>query len=261
MRLAAAERVRAGKGWYRPQDARVAHYYDTNDRPLCAAGGALTPPDSSEGINAAAKPDDCVVCRRKVDAARSRLSFSSTVWSWAGAVLFVGGPVLGIAAIVAGIWFTFAISPWWLLALPAGVIGGLVLHGGGLGGLFYAEELNPRSQEPLAMHPDTPKQRAKAAKFIDRVVAREQRYSSVPSRSSQSPNEYWTQTIHMLRHRYENPEWYVQYLLATRREAGLPELVCPDPKPSKWYDQYVEFSFPTWPVSPRRQRGRQHRSS
>lgn len=81
MRLATAERIRDGKGWYWPPNARKAHYYDADNRTLCGTGFVLRLPDAMDGIDAGAGPDDCAGCRRKVDAARARLAMDDAVRS------------------------------------------------------------------------------------------------------------------------------------------------------------------------------------
>lgn len=70
---------------------------------------------------------------------------------------------------------------------------------------------------------DTPAMRADAAMAYDGNIAMEKRGHKLSNGASW--NDEWVRTIRAVRRNTENPEWYVQYIIQKRREAGLPELV------------------------------------
>lgn len=71
MQLRTAERIKDGKGWYWPPNARKAHYYDTDNRTLCGAGMVLVLPPGLDGFWSDPSRDDCLGCKRKVLDARA----------------------------------------------------------------------------------------------------------------------------------------------------------------------------------------------
>jgi hypothetical protein len=68
-----------------------------------------------------------------------------------GLALFVGGPVLGLVAVVAGILLGMTGPEWWLLAIPGGILVGLAVHRIGLRMLLSAED----AREALAREGDS----------------------------------------------------------------------------------------------------------
>jgi len=65
-----------------------------------------------------------------------------------GGIMLVGGPAAGVAAI-AGIVFTALSHWWWLLAVPGGIVGGILVHFLGLSLLFYGDDVR-RSPGPAS---------------------------------------------------------------------------------------------------------------
>ncbi|WP_434212140.1 hypothetical protein [[Pseudomonas] boreopolis] len=76
---------------------------------------------------------------------------------------------------------------------------------------------------------DTPGQRADAAMAYDANIAMERRGHRLSDGGTW--NDRWLRIIKSVRRNSENPEWYVQYIVTKRREAGLPELVGLDDDP------------------------------
>ncbi|RPE77057.1 hypothetical protein EDC50_2312 [Vulcaniibacterium tengchongense] len=77
---------------------------------------------------------------------------------------------------------------------------------------------------------DTPQMRADAADSYDRTIEMEKRGHVLSD--GMTWNDRWINTIRAIRGNTENPEWYVQYIIRKRREAGLPELTgLDDPEP------------------------------
>lgn len=69
---------------------------------------------------------------------------------------------------------------------------------------------------------DTPRMRADAAAAYDGNIAMEKRGHVISTGASW--NDEWLSTIRLIRRDTENPEWYVNYIIEHRRQAGLPEL-------------------------------------
>lgn len=95
-------------------------------------------------------PDDEGAAPRRARArARAQLERAGRLGA-AGLTLFVGGPVLGLGIAVAGL--LLALLPakadaWWWLAVPAGVVLGIVLHRIGLRMLLAAEDARTGSDQ------------------------------------------------------------------------------------------------------------------
>ena len=88
------------------------------------------------------RDDEGAAPRRARARARAQLERARRLGA-AGLTLFVGGPVLGLGIAVAGL--LLALLPamaewWWWLAVPAGMLLGVILHRIGLRMLLAAEE-------------------------------------------------------------------------------------------------------------------------
>jgi hypothetical protein len=93
--------------------------------------------------------------RARARAGRLRAHRRGTV----GLALFVGGPVLGFAGVVAGILLGMTGPQWWLLAIPGGILVGLALHRIGLRMLLSADDAREalaREGDPSAAPTPTP---------------------------------------------------------------------------------------------------------
>jgi hypothetical protein len=101
------------------------------------AGCETGPAEENEGVTHGGEVG--AGTRRERARARARRARTHRLGN-AGLALFVGGPVLGFAIVVAGIVLAAAGTAWWPVAILAAVGGGLALHGIGLRMLLAAED-------------------------------------------------------------------------------------------------------------------------
>jgi MFS family permease len=95
------------------------------------------------------RDDEGAAPRRARARARAQLERARRLGTW-GLTLFVGGPVLGLGIAVGGVLlavFGTTTDVWWWLAVPAGMVLGVVLHRIGLRLLLAAEEARPGADQ------------------------------------------------------------------------------------------------------------------
>lgn len=112
-----------------------------------------------------------------------------------------------------GVWL------WIVIGIPVFVV--LVMVGLGIAasGKNFGFTRNAQGEIILL---DTPGMRSDATFAYDENIKMEQEGHRLSN--GMSWNEVWLNAIRSIRTNTENPEWYVQYIIDRRREAGLPEL-------------------------------------
>jgi hypothetical protein len=124
-----------------------------------------------------------------------------------GLLAFFGGLVVSVIALIQAAWWTVL---WGLLAALAGV----VVHFVGLGGAFAAAS-GPRSPAD--------KEHNRRLHTFDRAIRAERRRRPPVSPHDDWPSWWRAELAEVRRSDMTAPESFIDYVLAQRRSAGLPD--------------------------------------